>query len=188
MALQGPNNESDVGSPDVVTIGDVVLSGVTTVDGGAGWNAPTKTTEQGFSYDSYVDTEPLSASIEAWVDDTELRQLKAIRESAEPFPASIDHVSLAPAKLEDLQVEREGRIRSHRKVSIELAEVREAAVGTTELSISTPSGDMGTAADESSPSVAYPQDDDTGSTDSTTNSNGVASFLGDIRDGLAGVF
>ena len=28
----------------------------------------------------------------------------------------------------------------------------------------------------------------TGTTDETTNSNGVASFLGDVRDGLAGIF
>lgn len=187
MALQGSTGRRS-GTPDRVTIGDVVLSGVTRVEGGGGWNAPSKTTEEGFSYDSYVDTEPLSASIEAWVDAAELRRLKALRDSTEPFPASIDHVSLALAKLEDLSVEREGRIKSHRKVNLELAEVREAAVGTAEVSIDTPSGSMGTAASETSPSVAYPEDDDSGTTDETTNSNGVASFLGDVRDGLAGIF
>jgi hypothetical protein len=47
---------------------------------------------------------------------------------------------------------------------------------------------MGTAASDTSPSVAYPQNDDSETTDGTTNSNGVASFLGDVRDGLAGIF
>ncbi|WP_297884505.1 hypothetical protein [uncultured Halorubrum sp.] len=187
MALTGPRDGSN-DTADVVTVGDIVLAGVTRVDGSGGWNAPSKTTEEGFEYDSYVDTEPLSASIEAWVDDSELRELKRLRESTEPFPASVDHVSLDLAKLEDLSVEGEGNIRSHRKVTIELAEVREATVGTTEISISTPSGDMGTAANDSSPSVAQPQDDDSGTTDETTNSNGIAEFLGDVQDGLAGLF
>ena len=175
-------------SAERVTIGDIVLSGVTNVDGSGGWNAPSKTTEEGFEYDSYVETEPLSASIEAWVDDAELRELKRLRDSAEPFPASVDHVSLDLAKLDDLQVNREGRIKSHRKVTLKLSEVREARLGTTEISISTPSGDMGTAAEDSSPSVAQSQDDDSGTTDETTNSNGVAEFLGDVQDGLAGLF
>jgi hypothetical protein len=181
---QGPSG----GTPDRVTIGDVVLSGVTRVEGGGGWNAPSKTAEKGFSYDSYVDTEPLSASIEAWVDDAELRRLKALRESTDPFPASVDHVSLDLAKLEDLSVEREGGINSHRKVNLELAEVREAAVGTAEVSIDTPSGSMGTAASDTPSSVAYSQDDESGTTDETTNSNGVAEFLSDVQDGLAGLF
>jgi hypothetical protein len=178
-------------SPDRVTIDDIELSGVTRVEGSGGWNAPSKRTEEGFEYDSYVDTEPLSASIEAWVDDSELRELKRLRESTEPFPASVDHVSLDLAKIEDLSVEREGRIKSHRKVNLELAEVREARIGTTEISISTPSGDMGTAASDTSPSVAYSEDDESGEGgpgDETTNSNGVAEFLGDVQDGLAGLF
>ena len=66
--------------------------------------------------------------------------------------------------------------------------LRKAAVGTTEISIDTPSGSMGTAASDTPPSVAYSQDDDSGTTGETTNSNGVASFLDDVRDGLAGIF
>lgn len=171
-----------------VTIDNIVLSGVTRVEGGGGWNAPSKRTEEGYEYDSYVEAEPLEAQAEAWVDDVELRQLQGLRESSDPFPASIDHVNVPLAKLADLSIESEGRTKSHRKVTLQLVEIRQASVGTTEISISTPAGDMGTAAEDVSPSVAQSQDDNTGNTDETTNSNGIASFLSDVREGLAGVF
>jgi len=171
-----------------VTIDDIVLSGVIRVEGSGGWNAPSKTVEQGFDYDTYVEADPLEGQIEAWVDDSELRRLKRLRESSEPFPASVDHVILNRAKLDDLSVEREGNIKSHRKATIVLSEVREARVGTTEVSIATPFGNIGTAAEDTSRSIVYPQDDDSETTDETTNSNGVAEFLDDVRDGLSELF
>jgi hypothetical protein len=175
-------------SPDRITIDDIELSGVTRVEGSGGWNAPSKRTEEGFEYDSYIDAEPLDAQIEAWVDDVELRRLKSLRDSTDPFPASVDHVNVSLAKLEDLSIERQGQIKSHRKVTIQLREVREASVGTAEISIDTPAGSMGTAAEDTSPSVAYPEDDDTGASDAATNENSIASFLGDVQEGIAGVF
>jgi len=170
-----------------VTIDNIVLSGVTRVEGRGGWNAPSKRTDEGYEYDSYVESDPLETQIEAWVDDVELQQLQRLRESSDPFPASVDHVSVPLAKLEDLSVESQGRRKSHRKATIQLGEIRQATVGTTEISISTPAGDMGTSAEDISPSIAQSQDDDTGNTDETTNDNGIASFLSDVREGLAGV-
>jgi len=170
-----------------VTIDNIVLSGVTRVEGSGGWNAPSKRTEQGFQYDSYVAAEPLEAQVEAWMTDSGLRQLQQLRESSEPFSASVDRVSVTRAKLENLSVVREGGTDSHRKVTIQLAEVREASVGTTEISISTPSGDMGTSAEDASKSTAQSQDDNTGNTDETTNENGVVGFLSDVREGLSEV-
>lgn len=71
-------------------------------------------------------------------------------------------------------------IRPHRKVTIELAEVREAMVGTVEISISTTYSDMGTVAKKFSPCGAQPQDNDSGKTYKTTTNNGTAEFLGDV--------
>lgn len=170
-----------------VTLADVVLSGVTRVEGSGGWNAPSKRTEAGYEYDSYVKSEPLEAQIEAWVNDDELRQLQGLRESSDPIPASVDNAALDLAKLDDLQVTREGRINSHQKVIVRISEVRQARLGATEISISTPSGDMGTAASESSSSVTYPEDDDSGTADETTNGNGIVETLSNVREDLAEV-
>ena len=171
----------------VVTIDDIVLDVVRVSDRG-GWDAPEKRADTGFAYDSYVGDEPLSATVEAWVDGSTRRELESLRDSSEPFPASVDHVSFSRAKLNGLEIESTGDVESHYKANIELGEIREAETDEAEIWLETSSGEMGSSAASTSPSVAYPQDDSSGTGEETTNDNGVVSGLNSFRKDLSGVF
>ena len=171
----------------VVTVGDVVLTGATRVSEAAGWNAPEKRAETGFEYDSYVRAEPVEATIEAYVDDQQYRKLQSLREEGEPFPASIGPVNLTLAKLLNLDTENQASQLSHYTVTIEIREIQQAEIATAELSISTPSGDMGTAAAESEPSIAYPEDGDGGGGGGDDGGGGgIVDSLSSFREDLSG--
>lgn len=171
-----------------VTLDDIVLTGATRADSSGAWNAPENTAETGFEYSSYVRAEPIEASFEVWIDDRDLRRLEQLRERGEPFPASIDHVNLSLAKLSGLDIEREGRIESHRKASIQIKEVNEAEIRTAEISIDTEAGAMGSSASDVEPSVAYPQDDTTGTGDDVTGGGGIVGALSNFRESLSSIF
>jgi len=177
-------------SPDeqtVVTVDDIVLDVVNVSETG-GWDAPQKHADTGFAYDSYVGQEPLSATVEAWVDDSTRRELESLRESSEPFPASVDHVAFSKAKLENLDISSEGGVESHYKATLELGEIREAELDDTEIWLDTPSGEMGSSAESTNPSIAYPEDDDSGTTDDTSNESGIVVSLSSFRQDLSEVF
>jgi hypothetical protein len=169
-----------------VTIDDIVLDVINVAEDG-GWDAPEKRADTGFAYDSYVGQEPLSATVEAWVDDATRRKLESLRESSEPFPASIDHVAYSRAKLENLNVQSEGGRPEQYRVSIELGEIREAELDDAEVWLDTPSGEMGSRAESTNPSIAYPEDDDSGTTEETSNENGIVESLSSFRQDLSGV-
>ena len=169
-----------------VTIDDIVLDVFRVTERG-GWDAPEKRADTGFAYDSYVGQEPLEATVEAWVDEQTRQELESLRESSEPFPASVDHVNFQRAKLDDLEIESEGGIKSHYRASIEIGEIVEAELDDADLWLDTPAGEMGSAAASTSPSIAYPQDDDSDTTEESTNESGIVSSLRDVREGLSGV-
>lgn len=172
--------------PTTVTIDDIVLD-VTRVTETGGWDAPEKRADTGFAYDSYVGQEPLSATVEAWVDDQTRRELESLRESTEPFPASVDHVTFSRAKLENLDVEKSGDNESHYRATIEIGEIQEAELDEAELWIDTPSGEMGSESADTTPSIAYPQEDDSDTGDDTTDENGIVASLSSFRQDLSGV-
>ncbi|SEH61133.1 hypothetical protein SAMN05192561_11274 [Halopenitus malekzadehii] len=172
--------------PGTVTIGGIVLSATSVSDSGA-WNSPSKRTEEGFEYSTYVRTQPLSASIEAWVPVEEYSKLQRLREGGKPFEASIGTVSVSKAKLDDLERQDEQDVSSHYKVSISITEVHEATVETAEISIETEGGaSLGTAAGETPSSTAQPENSDGGQTEEETG--GIAGSLSGIRESLSGVF
>jgi len=160
------------GDASIVTVGDVVLKGAIRGEESGGWNAPEKTAETGFAYSSFVDREPIEATVEGWIDDEQYQALDQLRNAGEPFPASIDHVTLPTAKLNDMTVEREGRIKSHRWVSIEIAEVRETTLDEVSLVITAEENTYSSASENADPSIAYSQEDPDDPADDSTDDDG----------------
>lgn len=169
-----------------VTIGGVVIAATEISDGG-GWNAPSKRTEEGFEYQSYVRAEPLEASVQGWIRTEDYRALENLRESGEPFSASVGKVSLKKAKLNSLDRTQQQGTSSHLKVSVTVSEIQEARIETAEISIETESGaSLGTAASDTEPSNAQPEDESGGQTEEETG--GIVGALSGFRESLSGVF
>ena len=172
----------------VVTLDDIVLD-VVRVTSVQGWNAAENRADTGFQYDSYVSDEPVEATLEAWVTESTRRELESLANSSEPFPASIDHVVLSRAKLDSggLEIDREGSIKSHYRATINISEIQEAEIDDEEIWLDTPAGEMGTSSSDTSRSIAYPQDDDTGTSDEASDESGIVQSLRSVREGLSGV-
>ncbi|QHS17930.1 hypothetical protein GWK26_12660 [haloarchaeon 3A1-DGR] len=168
-----------------VTIDDVVLH-ATSVSNSGGWNTTSKQTEEGFEFTSYIRSEPIEASIEGWIPVEDYSTLQNLRDSAEPFPASIGELSIRRASLESLDISEEQGTSSHYKVSVTIKELRQASIETAEISIETESsGSMGTAAEDVEKSAAQPEGSNGGETEEETG--GVAGTLAGIRESLSGV-
>lgn len=167
-----------------VTIGDIVLTGVTDLSDTGGWQTAEKNVEQGFDFESYVAPEPIEESIEAWVKKEDVGDLRDLRDQAEPFKASVGSLSFARASLSSLEISDEGRP-TQLKASLTIKQIRQASVESAEINIETESGSMGTPAAETEPSTAQPQDSDGGSVEDETG--GVVGALAGVRKSLAGV-
>lgn len=151
-------------------IGGIVIPNVHNVSESGGMNAPSKKTEKGFSYTSHVDAEPIEASFEAWVSPRKYDGLTSLRDSQEPFKATVGLVSLGSCKLNDLSVNQDATQYSHYSVTISVQQVFESETGEATLSIE--SGTEGNedtksgGSDGLDPTLVRPQDEegpDTGS-------------------------
>lgn len=181
----------------VVTLEDIVLDGipasdidvpnVTSVDDSGAWDAPEQAVEQGFDYSSYNQSEPLQVTFEAQVTSEDRATLVELRDGTEPFAASVDQVVLPSAKLTRLDTSREASSPSHYRVTIDIEEVREATLETTELSIESNSGDLSSASEDTDVSYQQPEDDDTGTSDEATDDGGIVGALSNVRESLSGV-
>ena len=169
---------------ETVTIGDIVLSGVTSLSDSGGWKTAEKRVEKGFDYESYVAPERIEESIEAWVKKEDVGDLRELRQQSEPFAASVGSLSFARASLKNLEITDEGRP-NHVKATLTIRQISEAEVESAEINIETESGSMGTAAAETEPSTAQPQDSDGGSVEDETG--GIVGTLSGIRKSLSGV-
>lgn len=172
-----------------ITIADIAFgdSAIMEVEESGGWNAPEKRSEAGYEYDSFSNREPLEVRVDAWVSEEDYQKLDTLREDTEPFAASIDHVTLTSAKLNDLQTVSRADVASHRRVTIEIREVQEADIETAELSIETPSGSMGSAAEDVEPSFAQPEDGSDGGDDDGDEEGLILGTLSSARERLSGV-
>lgn len=169
---------------ETVTVGDIVLNGVTNLSDTGGWQTAEKNVEQGFDFESYVAAEPIEESIEAWVKRDDVGDLRDLRDQAEPFKASVGSLSFARASLSSLEITDEGRP-NHLKANLTIKQIRQASVESAEINVETESGSMGTPAAETEPSTAQPQDSDGGSVEDETG--GVVGALAGVRKSLAGV-
>lgn len=158
----------------VVTIDDIVIDGATMVEKSGGWDAPSEKVERGFDFSSYVQADPVKATLEAWVEKDTLDDLEDLREKGEPFSATIDNVGLPEAKLNDLRVTNESNRLSHFQVSIEIEEVRFAETESAEVVFESDGDTLSSNAEGTSPSVA-------GSTESDDPTGGGGGVLGSIE-------
>jgi len=123
---------------ETVSIDEIVIdaSDVLTIEDRGGWNAPSRKTERGFEYDSYVNAEPVEVSIEALVERERYDDLAAIRDQDEPIDgASIGQVVLAKAKLDSLETVNEATPANLVRCSIQLSEIQEAATETATVTL-----------------------------------------------------
>lgn len=128
------------GGGSSMEIGGVTLENVTTARESGGMQAPSKKTEEGFSYASKVGPEPVKATFETYIEPTTYGQLADLRDADEPVSVTVGFVSLGACKVSDISVDQKASQISHYKVSIKVEEVQEATTGTATLSIDSSSG------------------------------------------------
>ncbi len=164
-----------------VTIGDIAIEGATVANQSGGWNAPEQRAERGFEFTTYVDTEPKSVTLEAWITEETFEELEELRLAGEPFPASVGRIGLPEAKLEDLDIENEATRKSHLQASISMQEVRFAETETSEVTFDSPDGTLSSDADGTSPSVAGTSEAE----DPTESEGGIVNSLKTAADNLS---
>ena len=176
-----------------VTVAGMVLDGITDVTDTGGVNAPEKKTEQGFSWDSYVDSKPLQVEITAWVPPEQYSALAGLRDQSTPIAASVGQVVLDNAVVEELEVTNDAETVSHYEVSFQLREVKIASTETTNLTIATGNGAASGSATDQRPSFTGSQPDNTGQGQkvqdkSSDDGNFVRDIVGGAADAIQDVF
>lgn len=171
---------------ETVTVGDIVLDGATVVEDSGGWQTTDKRVEEGFDYQSRVRREPIEATIEAWVDKSDVGELRDLRNQSEPVAASIGTLSISRAAIEDVSFDNEADVANKEQLTLELREQIEAEVESAEINIETDAGALGTAAGDTEPSTAQTEDNDGGEVEEETG--GVVGALSSARQSLSGVF
>ena len=168
---------------ETVSIDEIVIdaSDVLTIEDRGGWNAPSRKTERGFEYDSYVNAEPVEVSIEALVERERYDDLAAIRDQDEPIDgASIGQVVLAKAKLDSLETVNEATPANLVRCSIQLSEIQEAATETATVTLDL-DNEQSTAAEDTDASSEQTEGD---SGDGGGEADAVADDAG-FLDGVA---
>lgn len=153
-----------------ILIGDVPLDGeVVNYNESAGMNAPERKTEKGFSYSSLVDSEPITADIEAWVEPETYGDLSELRDNGEPFEVTVDMFDLGECKLENLEVNNDASAISHFNVTIRVKQVQTAETDTATLSVDAGDGEdggqMNSSSAQENPTLVRSQEEE-GSDDS----------------------
>ena len=179
-----------------ITIDDMTITGVLEVSDTSGMNAPEKKTEQGFSWDSYVDTKPISVSVEALVPTHDYNRLRDLRESEEPVAASLDQVVLEEAVIDDLEVVSTSEQKSHYEVSFSMREVQVVSSDTTTLTIETGNGETSGSATAERPSFVQSEsgEDSTSEAgeqvqeDGSDSGNFISDEIGNFADSIGGIF
>jgi len=174
-----------------VTIDSIALQGVVNVQRTGGWETAEEAVDRSTPYHTFVETEPVSATIEAWVGSETFQQLEELRQSDDPFPASIGDIGIPEAKLDDVVVEDEGGTEAVQpvggemekgfRVTIEIDEIEFAELDSAEITFET--GDVSSSADSADEQQAGTQEDSGGLLSGVADSvesaaNNVASSLG----------
>jgi hypothetical protein len=125
------------------TIGPVTLKGAYNVSDDGGMQSPDMTVDKSFDYSSYVQRQPVEASVSAVVHvEDELKSLRKLREQKQPVGFSAGQVSIESVKITNLSVEQDAAKRSHVEATIDVTEVFTASVETTSAVVELP-GDGG---------------------------------------------
>lgn len=180
-------------SPPPVTVDKISIPAVVEVTDTGGMNAPQKRTEQGFDWSSYVDSQPLEVSVQAWVEDSDYSRFTALRDRTEPVPVSIGQVSLKTAVIENLEVTNRSSEKSHYEISFTIREVRQSSTDTTTLTVQTGNGNASSSSTTERPSFVQSESDSSGAGDEVESSgsddgNFVSDAIGDAADAIGGLF
>lgn len=180
-----PTNLAEIPAPPI-TIGSITLEAVTEATDRGGVNAPQKKTEQGFDWDSYVDSKNVTIDVTAWVPKNKYHSLTALRDETQPVAASVDKAVLKQAVVEDLEVTNTSENKSHYQVSFAIREVKSATSDTTTLTVSTGNGQASSSASTERPSFVQSEGDDSGAGEEVqNNSGGGGNFVDDVIGGAA---
>ena len=150
------------------TIGPVTLKGAYNVSDDGGMQSPDMTVDKSFDYSSYVQREPVEASVNAVVHvEDELKSLRKLREQKKPVGFSAGQVNIKTAKITNLSIEQDAAKRSHVEATIDVTEVFTASVETTSAVVELPSGGDGgggsvSGGDSSLPSLVDTESDSEG--------------------------
>lgn len=152
------------GDATTMQIGTVMVPGIYDYTESGGQNAPTKRTESGFEFTSYVNAEPLEASFSAYVTPETLEALRALRGRGEPFPVYVRSTRIGQCTLDGLTVYESGDTPGVLDVAIDIREIQQATLGETEIQITTATGTKaggsGGVTDIEDLSYAISKDDD----------------------------
>lgn len=176
---------------ETVSIEGIVIdeNDVLSIEDRGGWNAPSKRSERGFEYDSYIDAEPVEVTIEALVERERYEELSEIRNQSTPIDgASIGQVVLQRAKLDALETVNESIPENLVRVSIQLSEIQEAKTETATVQLDL-DNEQATAAEDTDPSGEQ-TDSDAGEDDADADEqgflDGIAESIDDITEKIAG--
>lgn len=127
------------------TIGPVTLKGAYNVSDDGGMQSPDMTVDKSFDYSSYVQRQPVEASVSAVVHvEDELKSLRKLREQKQPVGFSAGQVNIKTVKITNLSIEQDAAKRSHVEATIDVTEVFTASVETTSAVVELPGGGGGT--------------------------------------------
>ena len=168
--------------PFTVTVGDIVLEGATTASETGGWNAPSKKVEGDFPISSYSERQPIQIQLTAWVSKENYSELRSLRESAEPFGATVGDFSMGNAKLTGLDVNSTGDKKSHYEVTFSIEEIQTAQLEDSEMNFST-GGEDGSSQSSTpdSPTIGSSTEDTSGGTENTTDNGGTGTIEGIVN-------
>lgn len=126
------------------TIGPVTLKGAYNVSDDGGMQSPDMTVDKSFDYSSYVQRQPVEASVSAVVHvEDELKSLRKLREQKQPVGFSAGQVNIKTVKITNLSIEQDAAKRSHVEATIDVTEVFTASVETTSAVVELPGGGGG---------------------------------------------
>lgn len=126
------------------TIGPVTLKGAYNVSDDGGMQSPDMTVDKSFDYSSYVQRQPVEASVSAVVHvEDELKSLRKLREQKKPVGFSAGQVNIKTVKITNLSIEQDAAKRSHVEATIDVTEVFTASVETTSAVVELPGGGGG---------------------------------------------
>lgn len=136
MSYEPPRNQGEtLGTGTSQSIAGIPIRGIYRTRTTGGEQAPTKRTEEGYTYTTRVAAEPRRIVVEASITRTALAELQSIRHQGEPFRVAIKGLTLTQCKLVDLKEVEEGQTPNIIDVSITIEEIQRAQTGTTTLRV-----------------------------------------------------
>ncbi len=125
-----------------LTIDGTVIDAVTEISDSGGMNTPSKRTEQGFEWSSYVNAKPVRIEVDAYVELGNLKSIVGLRNKTEPVSASLGAIALEQATVDEVEVTQSYDEKNYHRVLITIEEVKTPSSDTVQV-IQTGNGSAG---------------------------------------------